>query len=241
MCFETVSCLLCSPGWAWTHWLWIPEDPPALASLVLRLQMCNLPHPDEICPFSCAKDWTQEGLALTGQACKSPEKHSFYTYLREVWVLQTYACGGMRLLNPHSARGYWCLQWAELLPHYVRFGLSLMFSPGVEGKDPGTHAVVHVTPLALAYVGVYSTGRQGEGSWRQRNQNVKQSYNASQLSSWKRPTLNLSMPCVVGWMWQASGQLTGTFLGSVCLRSLIGQLAPSVSWDKQRYPTRTTM
>lgn len=74
----------------------------------------------------------------------------------------------------------------------------LVGSPDVEGKDPGTHVVVHVAPPALAYVRVYSTGRQGEGSRRQRNQNIKQSCNASQLSSWKRPALNLSMPCVVG-------------------------------------------
>lgn len=55
----------------------------------------------------------------------------------------------------------------------------LVGSPDVEGKDPGTHAVEHVAPPALAYVRVYSTGRQGEGSRRQRNQNIKQSCNAS--------------------------------------------------------------
>lgn len=81
----------------------------------------------------------------------------------------------------------------------MRFGLSLMFSPGVEGKDPGTHAVVHVAPPAMAYVRVYFTGRQGEGSWRQRNQNVKQSYNASQLSSWKRPNFEPEY-AMCGWV-----------------------------------------
>lgn len=118
------SVLLRGPGWVWTHWLWTSEDPPALASLVLKLQMCATTPRSNLSFFLEVLEMEPRQADLLLKSISFP--HSWESL--SVTDLHQWWWGFLALTVKESdvTSVLGCYQHLTRHTHYVQFAMCLM-------------------------------------------------------------------------------------------------------------------